>query len=97
MSCERSVALGCRSNQADCIQECNEKTSVETCEQYNTKAEKCNEGVLTKMNAELESCFVNQRRIALNSLCSDIKKIYVPLGLDHSLIIDNSTIYNYRY
>ena len=55
--CELKIDIGCNNKtKNECTQTCNEKTSIETCQEYNTKAEKCNEGILMKMNAEIEGC-----------------------------------------
>lgn len=57
-ACEPKLDIGCKNNtKNECTQICNENTSIETCQEYNTKAEKCNEGIIMKMNAEIESCF----------------------------------------
>ena len=98
-SCKPFVSIGCDSseNKYYCTQFCNELTTLKTCQEYNTQAQKCNEGVVAEMNTHLENCFIDERRKALNEICIDIKSIFVPMGLDHQLILNNSTISQQRY
>merc|ERR1711937_1122654 len=43
-----------------------------------------------RMTSELDSCFQIKKRHALNAICDELRSKYLPLGLDHMLVV-NST------
>lgn len=65
-----------------------ENVSTKTCEEFNTHVNKCN-GIKTKeMNMQFDKCFNKAKQDFIRAKCETIKKKYVPLGLDHDLILD---------
>lgn len=84
-------------NHPEYIENCQENFSTADCDIYNAKVDQCNQGIMMRMTSELDSCFQIQKRHALNAICDELKSIYLPLGLDHMLVVNNSEFRRERF
>ena len=82
-NCDDQTSIGCGDfdSSEKCTQSCLEEVSTATCNDFNTKVDKCN-GVKTKeINMEYDKCFNSLRSLFIMAKCDTIKNKYVPLGL----------------
>ena len=84
-------------NHTEYIANCQEKISTAYCDRYNAKVDQCNQGIMMRMTSELDSCFQIKKRRALNAICDELRSKYLPLGLDHMLVVNSTEFRRERF